>query len=276
MLVGGLSDDTVVGSDLPPGATVSRHGLSLHVPRPGYGVWAEVVLADGGAVELSVQTGRDGKVTVRDSSTTPGLQLWATAVTNPCSDGGYATYGVRWATTVSWRFLASSTPSGVSQSSAASAFRSAANRITGAYNDCGLADSVSATNAYLGTISTAIGVTNTGSCATSDKNNVVGFGSLPSGYLGMTCFRTMSSTVFEADMKLNKAYYHWYTSKPSPCSARWSVTAAATHEFGHLFGLGHVSETYHPSLTMSPIIRACQSSEATLGLGDVRGLNSLY
>jgi hypothetical protein len=177
---------------------------------------------------------------------------------------------------MSWRFLASSTPSALSQSSAASAFKSAANRITGAYNDCGLADNVSATHAYLGSTSTAIGVTNTGSCGTSDKVNVVGFGTLPSGYLGMTCWRTMSSTVFEADLKLNKAYYHWYTSKPSSCSAKWSVTAAATHEFGHLYGLAHVSETYHPSLTMSPIIKACQASEATLGLGDVRGLNSLY
>jgi predicted Zn-dependent protease len=65
-------------------------------------------------------------------------------------------------------------------------------------------------------------------------------------------------------------------TKPSTCSSRFSVEAVATHEFGHAFGLGHVSETYHPSLTMSSVIRACQGSESTLGLGDVRGLNALY
>jgi hypothetical protein len=72
VLVSGLSDNVVVGSDLRPGASVSRHGLTLEVPGPGYGVWAEALLDGGGAVELSVQTGRDGKVTVRESSITPG------------------------------------------------------------------------------------------------------------------------------------------------------------------------------------------------------------
>jgi predicted Zn-dependent protease len=70
--------------------------------------------------------------------------------------------------------------------------------------------------------------------------------------------------------------YHFYVNKPSSCSNRYSIEAVATHEFGHAFGLAHVSETYHPSLTMSTVIRSCQASESTLGLGDVRGLNALY
>jgi predicted Zn-dependent protease len=105
---------------------------------------------------------------------------------------------------------------------------------------------------------------------------VVGFGTPPSGYLGMTCWWTMSGIIFESDMRLNKAYYHFYVNKPSSCSNRYSIEAVATHEFGHAFGLAHVSETYHPSLTMSTVIRSCQASESTLGLGDVRGLNALY
>jgi hypothetical protein len=105
---------------------------------------------------------------------------------------------------------------------------------------------------------------------------VVGFGTPPSGYLGMTCWWTMSGIIFESDMRLNKAYYHFYVNKPSSCSNRYSIEAVVTHEFGHAFGLAHVSETYHPSLTMSTVIRSCQASESTLGLGDVRGLNALY
>jgi hypothetical protein len=47
---------------------------------------------------------------------------------------------------------------------------------------------------------------------------------------------------------------------------------AAAHELGHVFGLNHVSELEHGALTMAPKIMSCQSSEVTLGLGDVKGL----
>ena len=68
----------------------------------------------------------------------------------------------------------------------------------------------------------------------------------------------------------------WIVNIGGDCRSKYSVEAAATHEFGHAFGLGHVSESLHPALTMSPVIAACQSSETTLGLGDVRGLEAKY
>ena len=60
------------------------------------------------------------------------------------------------------------------------------------------------------------------------------------------------------------------------CTEGWDLQAVATHEFGHAFGLGHVKEGLHANLTMAPYILPCQSSEARLGLGDVRGLRALY
>ena len=63
---------------------------------------------------------------------------------------------------------------------------------------------------------------------------------------------------------------------PSGCSNRYGVEAVATHEFGHVFGLGHVSETNHPTLTMSTAAGACSNAPYSLGLGDVRALRSLY
>jgi predicted Zn-dependent protease len=57
---------------------------------------------------------------------------------------------------------------------------------------------------------------------------------------------------------------------------KYSVEGVGTHEFGHAFGLAHVSESSHPALTMSPVIQACQASETTLGLGDIQGLEAKY
>ena len=49
-----------------------------------------------------------------------------------------------------------------------------------------------------------------------------------------------------------------------------------THEWGHTFGLGHISEEAHGKLTMSPLIKTWQKSERTLGKGDVLGLDNRY
>jgi hypothetical protein len=177
---------------------------------------------------------------------------------------------------MAWYFYAASTPTNLTQSGAATAFRNAANHITGAYNNCSLADNVGATNSYLGYTSKAQNISSTGGCGARDGVSVVGFRGLPSGYLAVTCWWSMNGATIEADMALNKAYYKWYTTKPSTCSSMWDTETTATHEFGHAFGLAHVSQTYHPTLTMHPVMMACQQQERTLGLGDIRGLEYLY
>jgi hypothetical protein len=275
--VGSFSDETVVRSGLPTGALVAAHGLSLHVPPAGQGVGASVLLAGGGEVSLSLQTGSDGTVILRESSTSPGISIQPVVTTNPCADGYYKTpWGIR-TPTYSWWFASASTPSNVSVYGAETGFRNGVNHITNSYNNCGLADNVSATNAYQGRTSSSPNIYSSGGCSTSDGKSVVGFGTLPNGYLGYTCWWANAySQVTSADVKLNKYYYRWYHTKPLTCTNMWSIDAVSTHEFGHVFGLDTVSEYYHPSLTMSMVMRACQNSESTLGLGDVRGLNSLY
>jgi hypothetical protein len=158
----------------------------------------------------------------------------------------------------------------------ADALRRAAVNIVRGDNNCGLPDLISATHWYRGSTSMAPDITSGARCSGRDHWSTVGFGSLPRGVLAMTCWWTYNGRVIEADIKLNKSYYGWYINRPSGCRSRWSIEGVATHEFGHVYGLGHVSESGHATLTMSTMIRACQSSETTLGLGDVVGLRSLY
>jgi len=50
-----------------------------------------------------------------------------------------------------------------------------------------------------------------------------------------------------------------------------------THERGHTFGMGHVSETGRGNLTMSTNVNGPrQMAERSLGRGDVRGLGAKY
>jgi hypothetical protein len=210
---------------------------------------------------------RDGSGSVGESQS---------EIESACSDGAYLRNGHRWSQRYNWRFQSGSRPKGFSSSGVANALRRAAYNIVNGDNNCGLPDLISATHWYRGSTSRAPNISSGARCLGRDRINTVGFGSLPRGVLGMTCWWTYNGRVVEADIKLNRSYFGWYITRPSGCRSRWSIEGVATHEFGHVYGLGHVSENQHPSLTMSTLIRACQSSETTLGLGDVVGLRSLY
>lgn len=260
---------------LQPGTVVEVRDVDLAVPEPGASLWAEVVLEGGGTRVVGAETRPDGAVVLRSGDGVPVVELMASGSTDPCADGAYATYRKRWTRRFEWYFQAGSSPGYLPASAAEAAFRAAVRSVVHARNDCGLALDVGARSLYRGRTAAAPNIGPSGTCSRRDGRNVVGFGKLPSGYLALSCWWASDSMV-EADMKLNSAAFRWVTSVPAGCSNRWHVGAVAAHEFGHIFGLAHVSEDRHPHLTMSQRIRPCQSSELTLGLGDVRGLRSLY
>lgn len=260
-----------------------RGGLSVGVPRRGTAVVATALYLDGGEVQFVVATDAAGTTRVLDApDDRMGAPAASTATTaapagSPaaCADGQYNLNPSKWHTTYRWWFRARSTPNGMRKTSALNALKQAVGNITHERNDCGRLDHVSATSSYQGTTTRQPGVSSTG-CGATDGRNVVAFGSLPANVLGFTCvtYLTESRRSIEADMLLNRG--HSWTIGIADCIVSLVLEAIATHEFGHVYGLGHVSEAGHGELTMSRAVGACDAAPSTLGLGDMLGLEARY
>lgn len=276
--------------DVKPGDPVSRDGLTVIAPPGGAGVFAEIVLESGETRTLHLRTDASARVFLIEDvhEDEPGGvtavaeaagETTAPSGPGPCSDTARNLLPYKVVGTLEWRFNAGSTPASNSIDNVEALLKKAASNITQSRNSCGMADSVAAKQHYAGRTTAGAQITADGACQGSGNGiNTVGFGDLPAGVLGLACvFYDGSAHVVEADIRLNKADHAWYAVKPSSCSKRYSVEAVATHEFGHVFGLGHVGEAAHGNLTMSPSINGpCQGSEATLGRGDVLGLRAKY
>lgn len=194
----------------------------------------------------------------------------ATASPSACADTAYSLTGGRWATTLRWSFRASSTPAGLDSAAALKAIGRGFRNIVAARNDCGRPDRVSATHSYEGATSRKP------SCNTMDGRNVVGFRSLPMDVLARTCWWTIGGRIVEADIQINSEI-NWATSLATCSFGEVMLPAVMTHEVGHAYGLGHVGERRHGRLTMSTRLDGpCNNQEATLGLGDLLGLQQLY
>ncbi len=208
----------------------------------------------------------------------PGYPVSA-AQTAPgaCNDSAYSLLGGKWKQTLNWRYQSSSTPGDMNGSKVLNVIKRSFDNITGARNDCGLADTVSATSHYLGTTSAKPNVNKRGRCSARDDQNVVGFGPLPPGILAVTCIRYGSNnSITEADIRINTEY-DWVLTVGACHFWQELLEPTLTHEIGHMFGLGHVGERKHGRLTMSTTSDGpCSNAETTLGRGDVRGLRHLY
>lgn len=269
-------------------------GLWVEAPAPGFGIALTALTVDGGGFQLVAETDRDGVTRVIGPGTLQGpgslldrvaARLGVAATSSACKDGMHRETGFRWTRPWAWRFRANSTPSGLGRAKATSDLRAAVRSITHARNDCGRPDRVSARATYLGRTTRKPGVRVNGRrvVCSQDGMNVVGFGSLPPQVAGMTCttFAKLGGRwkpAVESDVLLNKRHHGWARRASSCSTARNQVIlrSVATHEFGHVFGLDHVPEAGHGTLTMSESIGVCDDSAYTLGKGDILGLERLY
>jgi len=267
-----------VSPDPAAGDIVQAGALELEVPPPGEVASIIVEYEDGTTDELALANVA-GVVTVFTAENDP-LVLTALS-TAPCQDGAYKRAGHHWTTDYRWHFQAGSTPSENNKDNVETGLVHAANAIANSRNDCGLDDRVSATNTYAGRTTQApnVRVTDAGAirCTARDDVNAVGFGPLPGATLAVACsWWDGDGHSLEGDVRIS-THHNWFPlDVPSGCSNRFGIEAVMTHEFGHVFGLAHVSESNHPNLTMSPLLAPCSNAPFTLGLGDVRGLRALY
>jgi hypothetical protein len=286
------------------GQTVADYGLTLVAPARGGFVFGEVHYLDGTAEQLILETDQSGRVfashlgndrvagalakqgassLTADPDDTNVQQRLASddgmAVTTSSTEcGSTSSYAYNWRIpSYKWALNTSTIPSFLrSRSNGDQAvidqIKSAASNITGARNVCGRGDYISATHTYLGSTGRTNGISTSAGCTGGDGYSVVNFGYLPSGVLGMACAYGLSSgTAKEGDVRLNLKT-PWETQL-GWCSSETLIQAAMAHEFGHIFGLGHV---YGSPQTMNPYVPNCSLAPTTLGLGDLLGFERKY
>ncbi len=192
-----------------------------------------------------------------------------------CRDTAYALAGWRVKGTADWYYNPSGAPAAVSRT-ALSAIGSAARSLVGASNECGLPVPFKAGQRYRGATkrTAAVSTSSRTACGAEDGHSVVAWKRLASTALAVTCTWTRSGQVVSSDIVINTRY-RWHTSRPARCASSFDLASVLTHEWGHAFGLTHVSPSQHGTQVMASTIPAC-STVRTLGAGDHRAMRKLY
>jgi hypothetical protein len=156
------------------------------------------------------------------------------------------------------------------------AIRAAGAAVDEGRNDCGLPGGLALSQRYTGDTVRDAGVRADGTCAERDQRNVVAFGRLDGGLLALTCLWWSRGRTVEADIRVSDAPGTFTLDPAAGCTGSWDLQGTLTHEFGHVFGLGHVSYAEHGELTMSDGLPACSAGFRVLGLGDYETLRAQY
>jgi hypothetical protein len=277
---------TVRLANCPVGERViTDHGIGTVLPAPGEGIYVDSLTTEG-SQELQVTRYTDGTVELKyvgdESQSEP--EIGTASSPGECSDGAYNDLNRKVKGDLLWYFNPRTLPDELSRKGAVGAIRKGTANILNTRNNCRLGDRVPSfvSMAYNGSTGDRAQVGTGGGCTGNDGKTVVSFGRLPKSALAVTCTIVAIEDGYDrvkwSDIMINKTNYNW-TTRPDArsCRGKYDLAGTVTHERGHTFGLGHVSESSHAKLTMSDRSNGtCQSSERTLGLGDVRGLGNKY
>jgi hypothetical protein len=258
----------------------------IALPAPGTSVTFSAT-TERGAPEISqftVYRSATGEVAARSQSSVSSVVFGKTSIvteftaaesvvaslaTSPkCDSYSYSVNGERWLATVGWYYK---TPSFGGQTRVAAAFTAMADGI----GACGATKPNGAAHSYKGTTTTSSNMSG-GTCLSSDLTNVVDSGAVASSTtLAQACTWRTTGQIISADIRISTAKT-WYTSSSvTGCSgSKYDLQGVVTHEVGHLYGLNHVALATQQ--VMKPSSSTCETSQRTLGNGDLAGMKYLY
>ncbi|MFI9760824.1 matrixin family metalloprotease [Streptomyces sp. NPDC051963] len=283
-----LTDDggTVeFGVDVAKDGTLS-YNLGHEVGESGESVadgWdiPDPIIADpeGDASEAEADTGAEA-VDPADDTSPLMEEVEALSSSAPCSDGAYTKKDLKEYGTYNWYIGDGGMPAGLSRTDAKWAIYDAIDNITDSYNNCGYSDQVGAKTNFLSETSREASINSSSGCGDNDGISVWDAGDLKDSHVAYTCswhwvYPGAANDLREADVRFNTHDKDFTNVVRSNCSNKFDLRSVATHEAGHVFGLGHVGSG-HENLTMYTNSFKCQTTARTLGKGDVLGLRSLY
>jgi hypothetical protein len=199
-----------------------------------------------------------------------------------CADRAATWMGSRWRGTVRWRLNQASIPAYLPAGRTRAAVLRAARTVAGATNRCRLPGDLGMSERFVGSTRRHAAVGPDGRCGRPDGTNEVSFGRLAAGLLAVTCVwwrperRGHDGATVEADIRVSATSGLFFLGTGGLCADSWDLEGALTHEFGHVYGLGHVSGEAHPALTMGDTLPPCDIAHRGLGLGDYAMLRAHY
>ncbi|HEY3530573.1 MAG TPA: hypothetical protein VGK78_15615 [Nocardioides sp.] len=281
-LVGRMVTDGRVSVMVPPagmsvaGDGVGRSGdvMGLTVTNTGTRLRAVRSAADGGGQGWYLAP--LGTTTTTTTATTGLLTTARATSTSACGDRTFHLEHHKWARSLRYQINLSKMPDRFSRKKVVTQIRAANFHMRAGVNTCGRARLKTPASHYLGRTTAQPNINRNGpSCGRGNTRNVVGFGNLPSGLLGWTCYWYYSTgRMAGADMMLDNGRA-LATHLPTNCTNKWDFEGTVTHEWGHAYGMAHTGPG-HPNLTMQHELTPCSAYARTLGLGDWLGMNKMY
>lgn len=257
------------------GLTVTNTGTTVRAVRNSAGT------AGGGwyLAPLSTSTTTSSTSTTTSTSTLGRTVPARAGSPAACKDRTFHLEHHKWSTHLRYRVNVGKMPKRFHKKTVVKQVRIANGNMRKGRNTCGKPRLKTPSARYLGRTHARPNVSatrSTVSCGTFNTKNVVGFGGLPGGLLGWTCYwwSPRTSRIIATDMMIDNGRF-LTTHLPANCTNKWDFEGTVTHEWGHAYGMAHTGNG-HQNLTMQHLLAPCSTYARTLGLGDWLGMNKLY